>query len=342
MTERIRLHASAFAAHCFMNRGPYHRLMSLPDTPTAPRFLLANGGRTVFVDTEGGMCLLHPERLNALDPIRTPFPGDITNAVLLGDNLLISTWVEREISLARLAALDLNQPIEDGVELPDLRAAIESGKIDHYHVSGAKWSHILDAEPLALCTYKDDLIFCTHHRGIYRVTATSEEVWRRNPIEWDSLVDLPDGEVIVELVTSDDSIWAFSLGGGWAEINATDGSVLRSGILQLKSKINRVWSSGTGVWLFGLSHNRMVYWDPADDSILIENVQGPIQDAVYQDGIWSITGWREDIVWSPAGVPSLSSSARSEIGHSIVNRGEEGLWVLDNRGQWTPFGTCLN
>ena len=142
-----------------MNRDLYHWLMSLPNTPTPPRFLLANGGRTVFIDTEGGMCLLHPERFSALDPIRNPFPGDITNAVLLGDDLLIATWVEREISLARLAALDLSQPIEDGVELPDLRTAIESGKIDHYHVGGATWSHILDAEPLALCTYKEDLIF---------------------------------------------------------------------------------------------------------------------------------------------------------------------------------------
>ena len=326
-----------------MNRDLCHRLMTLPDTPTPPRFLLANGERAVHIDTEGGLCLLHPERLTALDPIRSPFPGDITNAVLLGENLLVSTWVEREMSLARLAALDLRQPFKDGAELPDLRVAIESGKMHHFHVSGAIWSHILDAEPLALCTCGDDLIFCTHHRGVYRVTSTSEEIWRRKPIEWDSLVDLPNGEVIVELVTSNDSIWAFSLGGGWAELNCSDGSVLRKGVLQFKSIGNRGWGSDSGAWLFGLSHNRMAHWVPENDSLLIENVQGPIQDAAYNDGIWSITGWREDIVWnhnhSPSEAPELSFATRSEIGCRILDRGEHGLWVLDNRGQWTPFAS---
>ena len=95
--------------------------MSLPDTPSPPRFLLRNQDHVVFIDTEGGLCFLHPERYNALDPIRFPFPGVITNAVLLGPHLLVSTWVEREITLARLAALDLREPLRNGVELPDLK-----------------------------------------------------------------------------------------------------------------------------------------------------------------------------------------------------------------------------
>ena len=106
------------------------------------------------------MCLLHPQRFSALDPPRHPFPGTITNAVLLGAHLLVSTWVEREISLARLAALDLSESIQNGVELPELRVAMETGQIDNFHVTGATWSHILDAEPLALCTYDNDIIFC--------------------------------------------------------------------------------------------------------------------------------------------------------------------------------------
>ena len=161
--------------------------MSLPDTPAPPRFLLANSEHTILIDTEGGLCLLHPQRLNALDPIRFPFPGTITNAVLLNDHHLVSTWVEREISLARLAVLDLREPLQDGIDLPVLRMAIEGGRIDRHHVAGAVWSHVLDAEPLALCTFETDLIFCTHHRGIYRITPTSDEVWRRSPVEWDSL-----------------------------------------------------------------------------------------------------------------------------------------------------------
>ena len=324
-----------------MNRGPQHAPMSLPDTPRPPRFLLRNSERAVVIDTEGGVCLLHPERLQAIDPIRHPFPGVITNAVLLGNDLLISTWVEREISLARLAALDLREPLQDGIELPDLRIAIESGKINHHHVAGSAWSHILDAEPLALCTFEDDLIFCTHHRGLYRVTSTSEEVWRRKPLEWDSLLHLPDGEVLVALVTKDDSVWAFSLGGGWAELDASDGSVRRRGVLQFKSSVNRVWGGDSGEWLFGLTQNRMARWVTDQEITQVENIQGPIQDAICVDGNWWITGWREDLQWkqneSNYENLVLSSSKRAEIGHRIIDRGEDGYWVLDNRGQWTPF-----
>jgi len=315
--------------------------MSLPDTPRPPRFLLRNSERAVVIDTEGGVCLLHPERLQAIDPIRHPFPGVITNAVLLGNDLLISTWVEREISLARLAALDLREPLQDGIELPDLRIAIESGKINHHHVAGSAWSHILDAEPLALCTFEDDLIFCTHHRGLYRVTSTSEEVWRRKPLEWDSLLHLPDGEVLVALVTKDDSVWAFSLGGGWAELDASDGSVRRRGVLQFKSSVNRVWGGDSGEWLFGLTQNRMARWVTDQEITQVENIQGPIQDAIHVDGNWWIAGWREDLQWkqneSNYENLVLSSSKRAEIGHRIIDRGEDGYWVLDNRGQWTPF-----
>ena len=329
-----------------MNRGFYDTSMSLPDTPAPPRFLLGNTAHIIHIDTEGGLCLLHPERLNTLSPIRFPFPGAITNAVLLDENHLVATWVEREISLARLAALDLREPIQEGVDLPELRVAIESGKINQHHVAGASWSHILDAEPLALCVYENDIIFCTHHRGLYRVTSSSEEVWRRKPIEWDSLVELPDGEVIVALFSKQESIWAFSLGGGWAEIDAADGTIRRRGVLQSKSSINRVWGCDADEWLFGLSHNRMAKWFVDDESIQIKNVQGPIQDAIWVDGKWLITGWREDITWNRSDskqvVPELYCTTRAEIGHSIIDRGDEGFWVLNNRGQWTPFGAKLN
>ena len=285
--------------------------------------------------------MLHPERFKAIDPISHPFPGVITNAVLMDNNLLISTWVEREISLARLAALDLNEPLQDGIALPDLRVAYENDKINHHHVAGSVWSHILDAESLAMCKFENDLIFCTHHRGLYRVTSNSDEVWRRKPLEWDSLVQLPDGEVLVELVTKGDSVWAFSLGGGWAEIDVSDGSVRSKGVLKFQSKINRVWVSDSEEWLFGLSHNRMARWVPNHEEIQVENTQGPIQDAIWVDGSWLITGWREDLQWKQDESQSnnfvMTSMERSEIGHRIINRGDDGYWVLDNRGQWTPF-----
>ena len=316
--------------------------MSIPDTPVPPRLLLENSERVVLIGTEGGICLLHNERLAAVDPVHSPFPGSITHAVLLDENHLVATWVEREISLARLAKLDLRTPLKNGIELAELRVAVESGNVDHQHVSGADWSHILDAEPLALCTHENDIIFCTHFRGVYRVNSDSQEVWRQKPMTWSSLQTLPDGQVIVSMVASDDAIWGFSLGGGWVEMDAASGEIRRKGALQFKSSVKRVWKGDNGDWLFGLSQNRIAWWIPSMDSLLIEDVQGPVQDALSHQGDWYITGWREDLIWAANDPNQIEKEPRGEIGNRILLRDNDDMLVLDNRGQWTPFACRID
>ena len=132
--------------------------MSIPNTPPPPRHLLMNQERAVHIDTEGGMCFLHPQRLNSLDPVRHPFPGDVTNTALVGEMYLAATWVERDLSLARLALIDLREPIQSGIEMSDLRVASDGGTSNHHHVAGAVWSHILDAEPLAICEHNGEIV----------------------------------------------------------------------------------------------------------------------------------------------------------------------------------------
>ena len=251
---------------------------------------------------------------------------------------MAATWVERDLSLARLALLDLREPIQSGIDMSDLRVAADGGRSNHHHVAGAIWSHILDAEPLAICEYHGDIVFCTHHRGIYRIGVDSEEVWRRKPLSWDLLGNLPDGDVLVVLTTVGNSIWAFSLGGGWAEIDGDSGQVIRKGIHQFKSSIHGVWYGGDGNWLFGLSENRIAWWNSEDGDISVANVNGPIQDATMSNGAWMMTGWRQDLRWSKSQFNSQPHSGiRAEIGHKIVDRADEGFWVLDNRGQWSTF-----
>ncbi len=297
----------------------------------------------MHIDTEGGLCLLHPHRLNTIDPICHPFPGKITTATVVGQHYLASTWVERDLSIARLALIDLREPLQSGIEMSDLRVAADSEKSSIHHVAGAVWSHILDAEPLAICAHEGDIVFCTHNRGIYRIRIDSIEVWRRKQLVWELLSDLPDGDVIVKLISVGESIWAFSLGGGWAEIEGSSGNVIRKGIHQFKSSTDQVWYGGDGNWLLGLSENRMAWWNSEQEEIIVSNINGPIQDGIWTGDSWMITGWRQDMVWAQDHFSSEPiSKPRAEIGRKILDRGPDGYWVLDNSGQWNRFAITVD
>lgn len=302
--------------------------MSLPATLAPPRHLLTSASRWVAIDVDGGFSLLHPDRLSTVEgPIR-PFAGEVTKAVLLDSDHLVATWVERDVAIARMALLDLRQPLEEGIDLPGLRDAALRGRMDHHQVAGAVLSHILDAEPLALCAHDGDLIFATHRRGLYRIDAAAHECWRRAPLTWSALEHLQDGDVVVSILSSNDGIWCFSLAGGYARLNPDTGDVEAEGTLDLGAKVERVWTA-EGEFLFGLSQGRIARWD--GEQLDIEQARGSIQDAHYRSGGWTIAGWREHLRWAanpPRSIPSR------ELGVRIVDHPEHGLRVLENSGHW--------
>ncbi|MEE2812558.1 MAG: hypothetical protein VX627_06000 [Candidatus Thermoplasmatota archaeon] len=307
--------------------------MELPPTNLSPQQALESQHRLVLIGTEGEISLLHVRRMIEIDPPKRPFSGNITNATMLGDHHLAATWVEREIGIARMAVLDLRQPLEDGPDLPSLRHAKDSQKLDLHHVKGSLWSHILDSEPLAICEFQGNLVFCTLRRGIYCVDAESNEVWRRKELHWKGIEELIDGDIIVQLLAVDNSVWAFSLGGGWAELDGETGEILRKGVIRLGAKVERVWCAN-GECLLSLSHETVAKWSPENNTIEILNSNGPVNDAQWYDGRWLLTGWREDLIWGEDG---LMSQPRLEIGLLLLQHPEYGFIVLDNRGQWTAF-----
>ena len=314
--------------------------MVLPSTPRPPRQLVVGEGRLVLVDTEGGLTLLHPERGQPLADSVHPFAGELTHAVLLNEDALAATWVEREVGVARMAVLDLGAPLESGPALPDLRAAVEQQRLDQHQVAGATWSHVLDAEPLAICAHGQDLVFSTHRRGIYRVSIDAEERWRIAPPAWSRLEHLQDASVVVDMHATDDAIWLFSLGGGWAELDADTGEVRREGTLALEARVQQVWR-GDGEWLLALCQQRFARWRPADDISPLEVMgsQGPVRDAIQRHEGWCMTGWREDLFWGRGG---LRVEARGEIGVALHDHPQHGLIVLDNMGHWTPFAHAVD
>ena len=70
---------------------------------------------------DGELCRLDAD-WNPLEQHARPFPMSIQHAIVVGD-VLIATWIDRELLLARMGCLPLNRPFRDGVERGDLRVA---------------------------------------------------------------------------------------------------------------------------------------------------------------------------------------------------------------------------
>ena len=82
----------------------------------------------------------------------------------------------------------------------------------------------------------------------------------------------------------------------------------------------------SGEWIFGLSHQRVALWNPDSNQLLLEQSNGPIQDALRTEEGWLITGWREDLIWHNG---KLETAPRNEIGLHLMNHSEHGYIVLE-------------
>ena len=108
------------------------------------------------------------------EPVR-PFPTPIRDAVIVGDRL-IATWLDQELLLARMAALDLQNDFTEGVNRGELRVRRTIDK--SLHPSGNEWSHVLDAEPISLQSNQNSFSFVLWRKGVYNLSVNSIENWR--------------------------------------------------------------------------------------------------------------------------------------------------------------------
>ena len=138
---------------------PHPRLME-----NAPWRIFHHKGQEIIIDVDGGI---------TIDGNTShPFPCEITFASMCDDGL-VATWVDHDLHLARMALLSFDEPLEDGATKAQLRITKNSAM-----VAGSKWCHIVDAEPLALETHNDKIIFALWSRGIYCIDSSANEIWR--------------------------------------------------------------------------------------------------------------------------------------------------------------------
>jgi hypothetical protein len=283
---------------------------------TAPWKVLPYSGGHILMDVDGGISRLGE------DTIYHPFPISLTNAVVI-DDVLVGTWVDHELRLARMAALDLNSDFEHGPTRGDLRA---QGNSSHHQVAGALWSHTVESEPLAICANNEMIVFALWKRGIYAIDKDANELWRIANPEFKEISKLPRGNEIVA-ITIDDTVNLWTRGGGCAKISCEDGKEIENSCLPIIGNVTQVFRGD--VHLLCTSEGEIWGYD-GDDLQQIAVVDKPIRDAVF-DEIWRFLTWEGDLILEP-----LQKNTRYELPVQLLKQVDDWM-VIDNQGNLSPF-----
>jgi hypothetical protein len=160
----------------------------------------------IAVGIDGQLCRLD-EEWNPIEEFACPFPAPIEHVIMI-DDLLVATWIDRELLVARMGAIRCTEPFQNGAERGDVRKArlIQNA----IQPAGVLWSHVLDAEPLGLERNDDGFIFILWNRGVYSFNSNGVEQWRAPPPEWPDLKKIPMSQESVEICVTNSSIEIWS------------------------------------------------------------------------------------------------------------------------------------
>ena len=284
------------------------------------------GVHAIAIGIDGELCRLD-EDWKPIEQHAKPFPMSIQHAVVVND-VLIATWIDRELLLARMGCMPLDKPFLDGVERGDLRIARQ---IEHAHLpEGSLWGHVLDAEPLALTAIDDGFAFVLWNRGVYGFDTNGVERWRAPPPEWPESSHLPMSQETVTLHQTETTIEVWSRAGGCLRLSKSNGTQIGTGHFELEGGLADVYGNGSQR-LLALSDGRC-YLYKGGQCVADISTKGPIQHAMNIDeSTWIISGWREEIVLNETGVKVVQ---HNEVVMQHLLK-EEQLWLLTNDGQLT-------
>tara|TARA_B110000483_G_scaffold109040_1_gene132848 strand:- start:1562 stop:2575 length:1014 start_codon:yes stop_codon:yes gene_type:complete len=234
-------------------------------------------------------------KLQTSGEVRKPFPCSVQSTALLGKEMVV-TWVDHELMLARMASFALDKGFEDGPDRGELRTrtSIEAA----IHPAGAVWSHVLDAEPLALCSNDEQFAFILWQKGIYAMGIDKAEHWRKPEPEWKELERFPHGEVIVSASIQGSLLHVWSRGAAHNVYQCEDGELVNSEVIECDGILNSVYSHDEN-HLLCFENGEVMWYRPETPQVLCK-LKGPAQHAVWsvQHDAWHIAGWREEVLFS--------------------------------------------
>jgi hypothetical protein len=265
--------------------------------------------------------------LQPVGDVMKPFPMSVRHATIT-NGVLVGTWIDHELLMARMAGLDVSAPFKEGPERGKLRTrtSIEAA----LHPAGAVWSHVLDAEPLALCGFETGFAFVLYRKGIYAMGKDAGEHWRVELPIWPELSKLPRASDIVTITHANAQLKVWSRGGGTQVYAVENGDLLSTSVFLYDGVLQHVYNHGDHELL--VYDNGSMLWLHQGNTVVEGKLGGPIQHAFWneKEEAWRVAGWREELLLSHTGV---QRSKMDEIPVHILWKNDQAYLLLNN-GTW--------
>ncbi|MED5307890.1 MAG: hypothetical protein VYA95_00940 [Candidatus Thermoplasmatota archaeon] len=259
------------------------------DLDFTPKQILRYNEGYIAIGVDGDLQKISSDGKLVGIPIK-PFPTQIRDAVII-DDTLIATWLDQELLLARMAALDLKNDFSEGVNRGDLRVRRTIDK--SLHPAGNDWSHVLDAEPISLNANSDSFSFVLWKKGVYNLAVNSVENWRSAEPKWPKLAKIPRAMETIATTCDDEIYEIWSKGGGVIRYDVKTGEKINQEVLPLDGFLNQVYKCGEHYLLLFNNSNIALYEN--GNVLLNAKLSGPINYAEWSETEqgWHIAGWRE-------------------------------------------------
>jgi len=301
-----------------------------PSIPFLPDNVLHHDGGCVITGMEGELLWLDRTMQPLAEPT-VPLPMRVHHATV-SNNAFHAMWLDRELLLAFMASLPLGSSL-NGTNRADLRTSMNT-PVTH-HPAGNIWSHMLDAEPMALASSGELLVFELYRRGLYCITTQAEERWRMASPTWQYSKRRPRNEETIALHIADDQVFITSKGGHVQRRSLETGQLKEEYVLNgvegplehhFRHGAHELATTSTGevVWLQNGSVSQHV------------QLSGPVQHAAWDERLqgWRIAGWREEACLRP-GFCERKETREIPV---HIHPEDSGALLLFNDGSWANSG----
>ena len=133
-----------------------------------------------------------------------------------------------------MALLPLTEKIQNGVSKANLRLSRDTAM-----VASSDWCHIVDAEPLALASHEDKIVFALYSRGMYCIDSSDNELWRL-PLFQDEMKSPPRSNDVTEISIIEDEVLVWTRGGTYRRISLQNGEILSEEQLNVECDLEEV------------------------------------------------------------------------------------------------------